>query len=102
MHDAGPNLIIAAWPRLQVVVSNWRGALSRVIIGRLLDTVLARLGSIDFAPAAVRTDLQGAGARLRDAGWTLDIAAKISAETGSFMADNDWRYARYSAFLESR
>jgi hypothetical protein len=97
-----PDLIEAAWPRLQVVASNWRSALGMVVMGRLLDGVLVRLGAIDFAPAAVRADIGGAGARLRDAGWALDMAAKISAETGSFMADNDWRYANYSAFLEGR
>lgn len=97
-----PDLISAAWPRLQVVASNWRSALGMVVMGRLLDSVLARMASIDFAPAAVRADIGGAGARLRDAGWALDMAAKISAETGSFMADNDWRYARYSAFLANK
>jgi len=94
-----PDLIEAAWPRLQVVASNWRSALGMVVMGRLLEGVAARLAAIDFAPAAVRADIGGAGGRLRDAGWALDMAAKISAETGSFMADNDWRYARYSAFL---
>jgi hypothetical protein len=97
-----PDLIIAAWPRLQVVASNWRSALGMVVMGRLLDGVLARMNSIDFAPAAVRADMGGAGTRLRDAGWALDMAAKISAETGSFMADNDWRYARYAAFLSDK
>lgn len=96
-----PDLIEAAWPRLQVVASNWRSALGMVVMGRLLDGVLARMNSIDFAPVAVRADIGSAGARLRDAGWALDMAAKISAEIGSFMADNDWRYARYSSFLEN-
>ena len=97
-----PDLIEVAWPRLQVVVSNWRGALGMVAMGRLLVNGLARLEAIDFAPGAVRADLSGAGTRLRDAGWVLDMAAKISAEIGSGMADNDWRYARYGAFLEDK
>ncbi|NQV54686.1 MAG: hypothetical protein HQ503_02405 [Rhodospirillales bacterium] len=94
-----PNLIATAWPRLQVVVSNWRCGLSMVTTAKLLGNALRRLDEIDFTPAQLRRDLFGAGTKLLEAGWALDMAAKLCAETGSGMADNDWRYARYSAFL---
>ncbi|MEE2759970.1 MAG: hypothetical protein VYE18_00810 [Pseudomonadota bacterium] len=51
--------------------------------------MLARLGRIDLTPSALRKDLTDPGARLRDVGWALDMAAKISAETRSLMIDRD-------------
>ena len=54
------------------------------------------------APEFHRFRAGGAGARLRDAVWALYMAAKTSAETGSFMVDNDGRYARYAAFLADK
>jgi len=94
-----PELIDAAWPRFQTIVTNWRGSRKTLLVGKLLALVVDCLDKIDFTPAAIRRDKATAGRHLRTAGWVLDMAARVMAESGASLADNDAHWTEYRAVI---
>ncbi|MEE2759900.1 MAG: hypothetical protein VYE18_00445 [Pseudomonadota bacterium] len=62
--------------------------------------MLTHLGQINFTFTALLKNLAGPGVWFCAGSWALDMAAKLSAENGSCIADNNWCYARYNTFLE--
>jgi len=95
-----PDRIAIAWPRLQVVLSNWRASHDSVLAGRLLKLSCDTLRKIDFTPKALRARITAAGAELAAVGGVLDMASQLCASAGIALADNNWRYTRYSEFLD--
>ena len=90
-----PELIDAARPRFQTIVTNWRGSRETLLVGRLLALAVDCLDKVDFTPAAVRRDRTTAGRYLRNAGWVLDMAARVMAESGGSLAENDAHWTEY-------
>ena len=90
-----PTLIDAAWPRFHTIVTNWRGSRRTLLTGRLLALAVDCLDKIDFSPAALRRDKATAGRYLRTAGWVLDMAARVTAESGASLAENDAWWTEY-------
>jgi hypothetical protein len=95
-----PDRIAIAWPRLQVVLSNWRASHDSVLAARLLKISCGTLRKIDFTPKAIRARIKPAGAELSAVGWVMDMASQLCAAAGIALADNNWRYTQYSEFLE--
>ncbi len=95
-----PDRIAIAWPRLQVVLSNWRASHDSALAARLLKLSCETLRKIDFTPKAVRARIKAAGAELSAVGWVMDMASQLCASAGIALADNNWRYTQYSEFLE--
>jgi hypothetical protein len=94
------DLIDAAWPRFQTIVTNWSGARRTAVAGRLLELAEEFLATIEFTPAAVRRHRAASGQALRTAGWVLDLAAQLLAETAADLANNDPRWTEYRAILD--
>lgn len=95
-----PELIEAAWPRFQTIITNWQGCRTTALVGRLLALATDRLDRIDFSPAAVRSHRQRCGRDLRTAGWIIDLAARLLAQSGSALATNDLHWTEYRAVLD--
>jgi hypothetical protein len=94
-----PELIDAAVPRFQTILTNWRGARDTLLVGKLFALAVDCLDRIDYAPAALRRDRKTAGRFLRTAGWILDQAARLLATSGAELAENDQRWTEYRDVL---
>jgi hypothetical protein len=94
-----PELIDAAVPRFQTILTNWRGARDTLLVGKLFALAVDCLDRIDYTPAAIRRDRKTAGRFLRTAGWTLDLAARLLATSGAELAENDQRWTDYRDVL---
>lgn len=89
-----------AWTRLLVVLCNWRSGHDAEVAGRLIARCRAELSKLDLTPKGVRAQIRETGAALARIGWVLDMAAQLCANAGMTLADNNWRYTRYSEFLD--
>jgi hypothetical protein len=94
------ELIDAARPRFQTIVTNWCGSRSTMLGGKLMLLAVECLERIDFTPAVIRADRQRGGRYLRTAGWILDKAAQVLATSGTELADNDIRWTEYRQILK--
>jgi hypothetical protein len=96
-----PDRIDIAWTRLLVVLCNWRSGHDAEVAGRLIARCKTELARLDLTPTGVRANMKVTGAKLADIGWVLDMAAQLCANAGMTLADNNWRYTQYSAFMEN-
>ena len=95
-----PDRIDIAWTRLLVVLCNWRAGHDSELAGKLIARCRDEFAGLDLTPQGVRAHMTATGAKLSAIGWVLDIAAQLCATAGLTLADNNWRYTQYSAFLE--
>jgi hypothetical protein len=95
-----PELVDAAWPRFQTIVTNWRGSREMELVGKLLGVAVECLEKIDFSPAAVRANREHSGKMLRTVGWVLDLAARRLARTAANLGENDEPWTEYLDVLE--
>ena len=96
-----PDRIDIVWTRLLVVLCNWRAGHDSEVAGKLLSRCQSELAALDLTPAGVRAHMKEYGAKLSAIGWVMDMAAQLCATAGLTLADNNWRYTQYSAFLDS-
>jgi hypothetical protein len=95
-----PELVDAAWPRLQTIVTDWRASREMELIGKLLGVAVEGLGRTDFSPAAVRANRERAAKMLRTVGWIIDLAARLLARSASNLGENDEAWTQYLAVLD--
>jgi hypothetical protein len=87
--------IAAAEPRFGTIMANWRGSRQVELAGRCATVALEIINGLDLTPAGVRGDLRRSGRRLRDAAWTLDCAAQVTARSAINLSENETRWTRY-------
>jgi hypothetical protein len=85
--------------RHRIIANNWQGASVMSLTARILGRAAELLDHIDFSPAALRADLDGAHAsagRLRSVAEMLDHAADLLCDFGGLVHDNErrWRVFR--------
>lgn len=90
-----PGLIDGARARFQVIVTNWRGSRETLLAGQLLTVAVKWLEQLDFTPEKLRADRLNAGSRLRDAAWTIDLAAQVIGRSAVDLAGNDPCWTHY-------
>jgi hypothetical protein len=95
-----PELVDAAWPRFQTIVTNWRGSREMQLVGKLLGVAVECLGRIDFSPAAVRARREHSARMVRTVGWVIDLAARLLARSAANLGENDEAWTQYLAVLE--
>jgi hypothetical protein len=95
-----PELVDAAWPRFQTIVTNWRGSREMELVGKLLGVAVECLGKIDFSPAAVRADREYSAKMVRTVGWLIDLAGRCLARSAASLGENDEAWTQYLAALD--
>lgn len=95
-------LTAIAWPRLQAVATNWRGANDMALTGRLAGLAAQGLNEMDFTPEAIRAARDASGRRLRAAAWIASLAGQAAARTGGDLVDNEFFWTEYSEFMAER
>jgi len=85
--------------RHRIITNNWQGASMVTLVGRILSRAADLLDHVDFAPAALRADLDGghvASAHVHSAAEMIDHAADLLSEFAGLIHDNErrWRVFR--------
>ncbi|MBN0042585.1 hypothetical protein JS756_00355 [Streptomyces actuosus] len=97
---AYPALADLLGERHRIICNDWQSAALQSLVARLLRRALDLLAEVDFAPAALRTDLAGerqAPAYLHSASELLDRAADLMAESAMLVHDNERRWRVFRA-----
>ncbi len=96
---AYPQLADLLGERHRIIANDWQAADGQALIARLLRRALEILDRVDFAPAALRSDLAGertASAYLYSASELLDRAADLAVQSASLVHDNERRWRTFS------
>ncbi len=81
--------------RHRIIANDWQAAGMSAIAGRLIRRALELLAPVDFAPEALRADLEGARDSpryLTSSSELLDRASDLLAESATLVHDNERRW----------
>ena len=96
---AYPQLADLLGERHRIIANDWQAANQQTLIARLVRRALEIIERVDFAPAALRSDLAGeriAAAYLYSASELLDRAADLAVQSASLVHDNERRWRVFS------
>jgi hypothetical protein len=97
-----PELVALAAARFGTILTNGRVARHTQLVARLAGLALARLGSTDLRPSAVRAARGEAAQALFECGAMLASAAQIKAQDAAALAGNDRLWTEYLERLPPR
>jgi hypothetical protein len=93
-----PDLEDVLGDRHRIIVNDWLAADMSVLIARLLSRAADILDSIDFTPAALRSDLAGprrAAGLVHSAAELLNRAADLCSDSAGLVNDNERRWRTF-------
>ena len=89
--------------RHRIIANTWQAATMSTLAGRLLLRAAEMLEHVDFAPAALRTDLAGArvcAARLYSAAEVIGHAADLDSDAAGVERDSERRWRVFRARVD--
>jgi hypothetical protein len=98
-----PALADLLGERHRIIANDWQAASISSLVGRLVSRSLELLATIDFRPAALREDLEGAKVNpgyLYSASELLDRAADLLAESATLIHENERRWRVFGRRIE--
>jgi hypothetical protein len=84
--------------RHRIIVNDWQAASMSALAGRVLQRAADVLDTVDFTPAALRDDLDGARRsprRLHSAVELIDHAADLLSDSAGLVHDNERRWRTF-------